>query len=176
MTASILLLGQAPSRTSGHMPLDGRSGQRLADLSGLDDVADVFAVGNLLAFYPGRKRGEGDAFPLDLARRNALAMMETLLEFHAIVLLGRNVARVFGAEKRPYFEWDSGLRLQGWCLPTPTAVFPHPSGVSRFWNESENVENASEFMRRLLVSSLRLRELDVPSIAPTYCDGPRVAA
>lgn len=149
---SVLLLGQAPSSTSWRSPLDGRSGRRLAELAGLDgmDVSEVFAVGNLLARFPGKKTGEGDAFPLDEARRNALAMLETLLEFDAIVLLGRNVARVFGVHELPYFEWTGGLRLQGYLLPTPAVMIPHPSGVSRWWNRPENVERAGQFMRGLV--------------------------
>lgn len=174
---SILLLGQAPSATSGAMPLDGRSGRRLSDLAGIGnvDVSTVFAVGNLLGRNPGAKDGEGDRFPLDEERRNALAMMELLAEFDAIVLLGRNVARVFGAHAEDYFRWMPCLRLQGWLVPTPAAVMPHPSGVSRWWNAPGNVERAADFMRRLTHTAVQVGLEDAgSSVATTYADGVRV--
>jgi uracil-DNA glycosylase len=100
----ILFVGQAPSRdTEGGPPFSGRSGRRLASLCGLahSDLPKMFDLANLLDRWPG-KAGKGDAFPLEEARAGAARL--DLSGRPLVVLVGRNVARAFGAGGAAYFE------------------------------------------------------------------------
>lgn len=42
-------------------------------------------------------------------------------------------------------------------LPATVAVFPHPSGVNRWWNEPENVASAAAFIRECMEVAERRR-------------------
>lgn len=151
------LVGQAPARSSrpGSWPLDGPCGRRLARLAGLsgyDELTAVFAVANLLPEFPG-KDGKGDRWPIVEARSRAAAMLPTLLEFDRVLLLGRHVAEAFGvpARRKDFLEWfvlDAEPRA-GEDV-TWAAVFPHPSGVSHWWNDPGNLAAAEGFLRRLV--------------------------
>lgn len=93
---------------------------------------------NLLAEFPG-KSGKGDAFPIALARARAARMRLG----GEVVLLGRHVARAFGAQGAPFLEW---FDLRGaWA-----AVVPHPSGVNHWWNDPANTNRAAVFLAGLL--------------------------
>ena len=131
----LLLVGEAPSRApTRDGPLSGRCGRRLADLAGLPYDAYLEAVErrNLLARNPGRSGPKGDAFPMREARARAWAFSRVYAGRRAI-LLGRRVAAAFGRPNAPYLRWIS-------LAPFSAAmVFPHPSGVSRWWNCEENV-------------------------------------
>lgn len=120
-------------------PFAGRSGDRLADLLGaasLRDLRDRYRLVNLLGYWPGPSpSGKGSAFPLDEARRAA----ETLPLADGSLLCGRRVAQAYGLARVPFLEWIDarGRRV---------AVIPHPSGVSRWWNDPENVRRARIFL------------------------------
>src|SRR5262249_10932860 len=103
---------------------------------------DVFELRNLLDHYPGRGGPKGDAFDRTAARTSFLdIMMDAGRDDAAMVLLGWNVARVAGVPRRiGYYQWTYGR----W------AVFPHPSGVSHYWNDPDNVRRARRFMRALV--------------------------
>lgn len=59
-----------------------------------------------------------------------------------MLLLGYRVAAAFGV-RREYFARQK--------IGTATAVVvPHPSGVNRWWNDSENVRRMERFMRGLV--------------------------
>lgn len=140
----LLLIGQAPSRTSDPTrPFSsaGRSGRRLIALSGLSEeefFARVQAI-NLVDQWPGRKaNGHGDAFPpltdkdvwfrLDASRR--------------VILVGRAVAhRLLGGKGSvmPYLRWEAGV-----------AILPHPSGLNYWWNDPSHVRAAKRFLRAAL--------------------------
>jgi uracil-DNA glycosylase len=133
------IVGEAPSmRTS--RPFAGRSGERLAELSGLaslEALRDRFRLVNLLGHWPGPDAsGKGSAFPMQEARSAAA----TLRLPSGSLLCGRRVAAAFGLAAAPYFAWCDvdGRRV---------AVIPHPSGVSRWWNDPENVARARAFLR-----------------------------
>ena len=101
---------------------------------------DAFDLVNLLDRWPGKK-GKGDAFPLDEARASARRL--NLWGKPLVILVGRNVARAFGANSVAY--------LEGFLLGYVNAVvIPHPSGLNRWWNDPANTERARRFMRSLL--------------------------
>jgi uracil-DNA glycosylase len=161
---SVLIVGQAPGRTGDPSePLSGPgTGWRLERLAGIPegDLGLYAYRENLLSAYPGRNGAQGDRFPIRDARAAAdrmvggLAASKTLLDLR-IILLGRNVARAFGLRALPYLRWKPGLyytfltRAEAF-LPYPIAVFPHPSGVNRWWNDPENVVRAEAFLRDAL--------------------------
>lgn len=135
------VVGQAPSRTSDAdaKPFKGRSGDRIAALSGnssVEDLEDVVVFRNLLRRWPGRRvDGRGDRFPPARAKAAARAMkFRTTL----VVFAGTLVAKAFSFDEEP-LVWREfrGTRK--------AAVIPHPSGVNRFWNEPENVRSVRVF-------------------------------
>ena len=135
-----MLIGQDPGRQGTGEPLSGKAGRRLAALCGLDLDAYLarFQRVNLLPVFPG-KAGKGDRFPLPPAREAARALLPTL-EGRRVVLLGGRVAAAFGLHRAPLLVW---MPIQG----TWVAVAPHPSGVSRWWNDPRNVRRAQRFWR-----------------------------
>ena len=158
-----LVLGQAPpgprgSLPKGWRPLAGPAEQRLAKLAGVPSPAELWAEfdrGNLLSWYPGLKaraakhdvkkgyrlhQSDGDVFPMDEARLAAAKV--DLRPYACVLLLGNNVARAFGLKAGLLrTEVRSGCRLM---------TFPHPSGVSHYWNDPGNVQRAAEALRVVL--------------------------
>lgn len=140
-----LLIGQAPGPATdpGH-PLSGRTGARLAGLFRFDEDEFLAAFDrvNLIGRFPG-KAGKGDAFPLQIARRRALALSRRF-EGRTVVLLGGSVSAAFRVTAVPILRWRRGA-----LGAARLAVAPHPSGISRWWNDPENVRAAARFFRRL---------------------------
>src|SRR5262245_38252760 len=139
-----LIIGQAPARgNDGKKPFAGASGARLAILSGVgtsgDDLPEHFTLANLIQKYPGRQ-GKGDGFDEVIAGRAAMKILSDLIrrnEKRWVLLMGRNVAQCFGQRNRPYLE-------KFWLTSTnPCLVFPHPSGINRWWNDSANTAAAA---------------------------------
>lgn len=144
----ILVIGQAPSRTSGSRAFDGLSGDRLARHMGLCDresLLNTLTCVNLLATYPGTGKGKGDAFPTHKARRSACDLLHSLANENDVRLLfaGHAVATACGV-RRPYLEWVMHP------IGHECAVIPHPSGINRWWNDEENRRRFLHFMRPLL--------------------------
>jgi uracil-DNA glycosylase len=140
-----LLIGQAPGpETDPWLPLSGRSGARLARLCriDLDEFLAAFDRVNLIGRFPG-KAGKGDGFPLQIARRRALALSRGF-GGRTVVLLGGNVSAAFCVAPAPLLRWRRGA-----LGAARLAIAPHPSGISRWWNEPENVRAATRFFRRL---------------------------
>mmetsp|Transcript_3820 Transcript_3820/g.12183 ORF Transcript_3820/g.12183 Transcript_3820/m.12183 type:complete len:233 (+) Transcript_3820:64-762(+) len=158
-----LVLGQAPpgprgSLPRGWRPLAGPAEQRLAKLAGMAGPGDFWAEfdrANLLSWYPGLKarsarhdvakgyklhQSDGDVFPMEDARRAAAAV--DVGDYACIIMLGNNVARAFGV-KAGLLEAE----VRGACR---LVTFPHPSGVSHFWNEPANVQRAAKALKSLL--------------------------
>lgn len=133
-----LLVGQAPSRTSVE-PFDGRSGARLASLCGMTHLAflDHFDRINLIKAYPG-KAGAGDAFPMPEARAAAAAISE-VISGRRVILLGSEVGLAFRLRALLFQETLVGTNI--------FVIAPHPSGLSRWWNEAPNWEAARVFWR-----------------------------
>lgn len=130
----VVVVGEAPGRGGGP-PLGGRVGARLSGLLGAD-VSKVARLANLLDAWPGRSTGKGAGFPIDDARRAAAAMQLGT----SALFLGKRVARAFGIRSPDYF------RIYG-VRGARVAVFPHPSGVNRFWNDPRNERVAMLFIR-----------------------------
>lgn len=148
----ILFCGQAPSRESdGHPPFTGKCGAFLAQLMGLSQEQMLLQHDfmNVLDRWPGKGLG-GDKFPMGLAKEAARTKVEQM-RGRCVVLLGHNVARAFGAEKFSYFEWYSYRNpkdVSDIVIPKLTVV-PHPSQVSRHWNNVDNRNIASKFLTML---------------------------
>eukprot|EP00933_Yihiella_yeosuensis_P055788 TRINITY_DN54709_c0_g1_i1.p1 TRINITY_DN54709_c0_g1~~TRINITY_DN54709_c0_g1_i1.p1 ORF type:complete len:268 (-),score=47.40 TRINITY_DN54709_c0_g1_i1:37-747(-) len=166
-----LVLGQAPpgprsSLPRGWKPLAGPAEQRLAKLAGMKDPSEFwqeFDRANLLGWYPGLKRraskhevskgykkhaSDGDVFPI--ADAKAAASTLDLSQYGSVILLGNNVARAFGV-KADLLEAE----MRG---TTRLLTFPHPSGVSHFWNTPSNVSRAAKVMKSTLSSMRKKRQ------------------
>lgn len=137
----ITIVGQAPGRRArGEGPLGGACGRRLARLAGFGSFVELrqrAKLVNLLDRFPG-KNGRGDAFPMIAAIETASAMKPR----GVVLLAGKNVAAAFGFDGAEFFEW----RRRG---TTRFAVIPHPSGLSRWWNDPFNVTRAAAFLREV---------------------------
>jgi hypothetical protein len=105
----------------------------------LEEYLRTFQRANLLDFYPGKK-GKGDAFPMTKATEAAKAFDPG--EARTVILLGRSVARAFGLGRLDFFK-HAEVEGRMWFAA------PHPSGVSRWWNEPENVVQAEQFFASL---------------------------
>jgi uracil-DNA glycosylase len=147
----VTVVGQAPGPNTDHRePLSGASGRRLAALCGvtLAEFLALFDRANLLDRWPGPK-AKGDRFDASEARM-AACQFTPRLRRRRTVLLGRAVARAFHLHGRPMFEWldevgDGAL----------VALAPHPSGISRWWNEPANARRARRFWRALAREAAR---------------------
>ena len=157
-----LVLGQAPpgprpSLPKGWKPLAGPAEQRLARLAGVSvpELWRRYDRANLLSWYPGLKRrsarhsvakgyklhtSDGDVFPLEKAKVAAAKL--DLANYRSVLLLGASVARAFGVSK-PLLQ----VETRG---STRMMVFPHPSGVSHFWNDKTNTKNAARALKKEL--------------------------
>ena len=145
MTGRVLVLGEAPSRSSvASAPLSGRGGARLAALAGVApaELPARFDLANLLPAWPGPGSGSGSAFPAAEARRAAAALD---LAGRRVVALGGRVAAALGAR---------GARFEVVEARGATVLlFPHPSGASRFWNDPASVERAGVALRAFVGGS-----------------------
>jgi uracil-DNA glycosylase len=146
----ITIVGEAPSQSSDpKKPFHGASGARLAQLAGLGGVRDLERAArlvNVLQRWPGfGHAGEkGSKVPIAKAKRAA----KKIELVGVVVLAGRRVARAFGLDDAPYFQWFRTDRHG----PCNLVVVPHPSGSNRFWNYPENRELARAFFLRLFAA------------------------
>lgn len=159
----VLLIGEAPNR---RMYIEEEEGSdalvipRLVEMSQVnsDEFDRLFSRANILAEWPGRSsEGVGDAFPFDQAYQQATRFKKAsiLRGFDAVVLLGRRVESCFFAvtSRTEFFTWRPLPEVEGdsfgWS-GIPVVVVPHPSGVSRWWNDDKNTSRAVEFWRTLV--------------------------
>ena len=146
---------------------------------------------NLIEKYPGKKpisktklryseshseqyklhNSSGDNFPLAEARQNAASM--DLSPYALVIVLGLNVARAFNLVNAKLFrryrwEGEAGKRPNpvssdsAWDGQTMILVFPHPSGVSHYWNTRDNRRLAQQELRRALVDTGVFRRRNSP--------------
>lgn len=151
--ARVLLVGEAPSRRIDHQPHLALMHEGLAELAGVDFPVGwwlLFARANLLPRWPGRARGKGDRFPRGEASRRARRLRPRFPRFSHVVLLGRRVAGAFDLRGAGWFSWRD-------AHGTRVAVAPHPSRVSTWWNDANNVALARSFWREL-AEAARTRE------------------
>lgn len=137
------VFGEAPGPTPGP-PLEGIR-KRIGALVGLtaDEVAERCEWRNLLDQWPGYGPGGGSAFPMAAARHRARFEMVrhrplTLTTNRRFIYLGRRVAAAFRFDA----EWLVWKNDQ--------AVSPHPSGLNRWWNKPENIEQAIAFWTEVM--------------------------
>lgn len=148
----LLVVGEAPSAQYGGRPLQGDTGRRLAALAGVGHgqlLAAVDAV-NLFDAWPGPEN-HGSAFPVREARDAAVRLLATITG-RRVLLLGGRVVAAFGLVGLEPFRWhdvdipriaDGRSRL---VTVTRVAVVPHPSGVSRSYNDPRVRAQAAEFL------------------------------
>jgi uracil-DNA glycosylase len=145
-----IIVGQAPARGRDEAPaFTSASGARLAKLAGVgttgEDLQKYFETMNLTSRYGG-KQGKGDRFDLAAARSTAGNLLEWLAgqeQSRTVLFMGRGVAKAFGFGKKQYLEpWV-------WKFHT-LVVFPHPSGVNRWWNDPWNVHAAERMLGNLV--------------------------
>jgi hypothetical protein len=125
----------------------------------LHHFVEVTTHVNLLSYYPGAER-KGSAFPRGPARAqarklmNAIDLMHKCVNFNGrrletpdfLLLCGSRVADAFGIHdvKWKYFTEQ---RILGFSYPA--VVVPHPSGVSRWWNDPANLIRARTYLEWL---------------------------
>jgi len=166
--ARAIIIGQAPPPSSSEredddfVALQGPPERRLARLVGCaspQELWKLFERRNVLGTWPGSKRrapkhrkaagytkheSAGDLFPLNDARLEALRI--DLTDYALVIMLGLNVARSFHV--KPELLHREVLRpTPGSRNGTLVLVFPHPSGVSHFWNNPERVSRAEMSLR-----------------------------
>lgn len=147
-----LIIGQAPARgNDGLLPFAGRSGARLAYLAGVgtsgDDLPAHFVLTNLLDRYPGKQGSKGDRFDKALGKERAEEIMRVLENpdrySRWVIFMGKTVARAFGFRHHPYlvsWSWNQHSFI----------IFPHPSGINRWWNDPANEAQASRILKEIL--------------------------
>lgn len=161
-----LILGEAPSRTGDRywrFPLSGAVGQRLCTWAGLEPDPDgtrygryywplreAFDLENLIERYPGAK-GRGAAFPPAVARGIVTAgVRERRWEGRTVVLLGRRLMDAFGLAGHPFHKWTRAAVGGHSTRGADVVGIPHPSGLTRAYNDPEAREAASETLREAL--------------------------
>lgn len=138
-----MFIGQAPNSSGdGTSLLTGRCGRRIAACFGLSWFRFLRCRRvNLNASFGG-KAGKGDAFDRQEGRRTVAALMPMLPQ--KVVLLGKSVASCFGVRG----DFLATCAVNG----SRFLLFPHPSGVSRWWNDPRNRRKAARAARRFLAS------------------------
>jgi hypothetical protein len=127
----------------------GRCQKRLAALVGIgvEDFCARYGWVNLLGRWPGRK-GAGDGWEPSIARANAAGIRGALSAKKTptiVIMLGYKVSEAFGIGGS-YFLGSVERPYRG--QEVMFVVFPHPSGISRWWNVPENRKKAAEVLRR----------------------------
>ena len=142
---------------------------------------------NLLNYFPGKKsraekhaspdykkhQSDGDVFPLKDAQRKAREI--DLKGYETVCLLGLKVARAFEIpspslfktvhlhhdaqekNKRNFVADKACSICSSFSKTTVVTVFPHPSGVSHFWNKEENRTKASSILKEIISLTLERR-------------------
>lgn len=137
----IVIVGEAPSKSDDAPPMGPNSstGRRIARWIG--DAPGVVKINLFDEQMPQPWTPEQRA----QAKVNAMKILDVaMLSRHTsrpdrFVLLGRTVAHAFGLDTAKFFEWRGEF-----------VVIPHPSGTSRWWNESKNREQADDFWKETL--------------------------
>lgn len=134
------LLGECPGggqTIDGQGALGGRTGQRLCRLTGLPDYDALRSVFDLVNIWPEHL----DVWPGD--KKCVKRTKRVLTSMNAPVLVGLG-ARVRSA-LRSAGEPVPGGWFQAWSSETLAygVVIPHPSGLSRVWNEPGTSEQAT---------------------------------
>lgn len=146
-----LIVGQAPSRSGDGTPFSGPSGKRLCQLAGvetLDELQQHFRLDNLITEQMAKHHsGKGDIWDARVAAIRAKEILRDARPDDVLILCGKNVWKAFGGWwAAAYF--NSSTFYNGAGLPLKGYLFPHPSGVSHYWNNELNVARAGRFLKR----------------------------
>lgn len=132
---------EAPGANGGPAFVGTDSGRRLAALVGGGELTELFDLVNVYD-WPVEEWNHEEA----RQRYRALMFQRVVAApgLH-VVCLGRSVAAAAGLRTVP-FEWQpQNYPREHWA-----AYVPHPSGKTRFWNSTENRDEARAFFRALL--------------------------
>lgn len=136
-------MGQAPSLKGDGRPFTGPSGQTLSELIGMP-VRSVFDCRNLSDYWRSDAKPEWHPKEAEWAAARVPEVLDINQRF---ILVGRKVAQAFRlGDKNPYLDWIGDYKLSYQLPYGPVAIFPHPSGLNRWWNSSENREQAKWFL------------------------------
>lgn len=144
----LILIGQAPAQKGNpRAVLEGRLGERIAELFGISNWWYVQNTQrfNILPKWMG-KSGKGDLFPMPLARQNARRMRYSLGGCR-VLFIGIQVAAAFDVTHKP-LRWKNYPIAADHNESFRCAILPHPSGVNHWWNDICNRADAADFMRR----------------------------
>lgn len=153
-----LVVGEAPSRTSDpEVPFSGRPMRWLSHhlKAPQEEIRSVLRFENLLSRYPGPR------FPTAWGPGQARALLRRILvdemaEPSLLVLCGRSVGRAFGIdESRAFFVRETYQPPRGCGGTLECVVVPHPSGLSRWWNDPANKRLGLAFLGDLFDASRR---------------------
>lgn len=148
-----VFLGQAPSRVGDGRPFSGPSGRRLCALLGMDHydydyLASVMDLQNLLPTpaekVSGKRTSKGDLFDRKAARSNWTLYAESLPDDVSVICAGRQVWRT--VTLRNDLSFFDTVRVPAGRGTALAHFFPHPSGISHFWNDARNVSQASDYL------------------------------
>lgn len=147
------LIGEAPA-VGQTEPFVSRSGDRLRECMGTNDLSSYFHLENVMDQNPGRsKKGKGHAFDVTVARnRVKTIILPQIQPDDRLILVGGRVARAFRMRgSLEVFEWGTVWASTLLTCPrldeVPVCMIPHPSGVNRWWNEPENHNKMRAFLR-----------------------------
>jgi uracil-DNA glycosylase len=171
-----LILGEAPSKSGDsywQFPLSGEAGRRLHEMAGLRTqpggstygqyywpLQREFDLANIIERYPGPGRGSGAAFPRNQAKAGLFRLITEgeLPAGRVVVCLGRRVLKLLVPGELPFYTWvkiNNGLVLAG---------IPHPSGLTRSYNDKREWDAAGRTLRGAIQRAkryeLELREAD----------------
>jgi uracil-DNA glycosylase len=136
----VCFVGERPGRSEGYQPAFSK-GQSAARLAGLMDCESLFEFTTKYLRFNLIPEWSPYRFPVDEARRSAQTMRKIINQPVVLILCGRQVMRAFDVDKLDYLKTtQQGL--------ISLATLPHPSGLSRWWNEPKNVMDAREFLSR----------------------------
>lgn len=141
-----LVIGQGPSRTTVGLPaLSGQSGRRLATLATIPH-STFLALAETTNIFNERS----DQWSAALAIVEAAKIDVT---GRRVLCLGRQVARAFGAP-RSLLYYGKFMAKAGETRTESAWLFPHPSSVSRYWNDPEHRVLAGVFIRDFLAGRI----------------------
>jgi uracil-DNA glycosylase len=154
---SILLVGQAPGLRANNeqQPFAGAAGEKLRDwfeLGGIarEDFWRKIHFGAVTRCYPGRLPGaRGDRVPSPAEQALCRSWLEDLikvLEPQIVLLVGLLAIRTFLGRAASLNEVVGAAEIRDGVRYLP---LPHPSGVSRWLNEPENVAAVARAMSLL---------------------------
>lgn len=144
----VLLIGEMPNKR-GQTLWETKSGTRILSLVPELRHPSYFRLYHVNLFDEYTPK---TSLSLDAWRKAArFVHREFCEEYTAFVLLGENVRRAFKVPKSgPWLSWYT-VKYRGTSKYTSlqnVLLLPHPSGLTRWWNDPENVRAAKlEFMR-----------------------------